>query len=42
MRVSSGSLIFEARDGRTYFSINDRKGAFEDNEGAFEFEVEMR
>ncbi|HEY3836491.1 MAG TPA: L-type lectin-domain containing protein [Bryobacteraceae bacterium] len=36
----SGSLVMKTRGGRTYFSVNDRN--FTDNEGYFEFEVEVR
>ena len=38
----AGALIWKARQGWTYFSINDRSGAaFHDNEGYFEFDVQL-
>jgi hypothetical protein len=37
-----GSLIMESRDGRAWFSVRDRAGAFADNEGFLEFDVEIR
>jgi hypothetical protein len=37
-----GALLQRTRDGRTYFSISDQPGAFRDNEGYFEFDVEVR
>jgi hypothetical protein len=36
----AGALILKNQGGRTYFSVNDRN--FADNEGYFEFEVEVR
>jgi hypothetical protein len=36
----AGALIVKTRAGRTYFSVNDRN--FKDNEGYFEFEVELK
>lgn len=43
-RVASkpGALIGRTGEGRTYFSIKDRSGAFDDNEGFVEFDVELR
>ena len=38
--VDAGSLVMKNERGRTYFSVNDRK--FADNDGYFEFEVELR
>jgi hypothetical protein len=38
----AGALVTKTRDGRTYFTVNDRSGAFADNEGYFEFDVEAR
>lgn len=38
-RAKPGALIQQLRDGRVYFSVNDRASAFADNEGFFEFEV---
>jgi len=39
----AGALISEQRGGRTYFSVNDRSGAgFNENEGYFEFDVEVK
>ncbi len=35
----AGSLIVKSRGGRIFFSVNDRAGAFRDNEGYFEFDV---
>jgi hypothetical protein len=38
-----GALIFKVINGRTYFSVNHRKGAaFRDHEGYFEFDVSTR
>lgn len=37
-----GALIARTKDGRTWFSIDDRTGAFRDNEGFFEFDVRLR
>jgi hypothetical protein len=37
-----GALISRTNDGRTYFSVNDPSGAFDDNEGFVEFDVEVR
>lgn len=38
-----GSLIFKVIGGRTYFSVNHRKGEpFRDHEGYFEFDVSTR
>jgi hypothetical protein len=36
----TGALIMKTHGGRTYFSVNDRN--LKDNEGYFEFEVELR
>jgi hypothetical protein len=38
--AQAGALVVKTRNGRTYFSVNDR--AFADNEGYFEFEVVLR
>jgi hypothetical protein len=37
----AGALISKSRDGRIYFSVNDRSGNFRDNEGYFEFDVKL-
>jgi hypothetical protein len=37
----AGALILHTKDGRTYFSVNDRSGSFGDNEGFFEFDVAL-
>ena len=37
-----GSLIVKTSEGRTKFSVNDRSGAFRDNEGYFEFDAEIK
>lgn len=38
----AGALIIRTRDGRAWFSVNDRTGtAFRDNEGFFEFDVQV-
>ena len=37
-----GALIRRDQDDRTYFSINDPSGNFDDNEGFVEFDVELR
>jgi hypothetical protein len=38
----AGALISRTKDGRTWFSVDDRTGRFEDNEGYFEFEVQLQ
>jgi hypothetical protein len=38
----AGALITRTESGRTFFSVNDRPGDFRDNEGYFEFDVEIR
>jgi hypothetical protein len=38
----AGALITKTESGRTFFSVNDRAGNFRDNEGYFEFDVEIR
>jgi hypothetical protein len=37
-----GALVVKTSGGRTRFSVNDRAGAFADNEGYFEFEAELK
>jgi hypothetical protein len=37
-----GALISRNRDGRTWFSVDDPTGKFDDNEGYFEFDVTLR
>ena len=34
-----GAMVARVRDGRTWFSVNGRVGAFQANEGYYEFEV---
>lgn len=39
----AGALIMKTDDGRTWFSVNGRTGgAFKDNEGFYEFDLEVR
>ena len=39
----AGSLVMRTRQGRTYFSVNDRSGdSFHDNVGYFEFDVVLQ
>jgi hypothetical protein len=39
----AGALIMKTRDGRTWFSVNGRRGtAFKDNEGFYEFDLEIK
>jgi len=38
----AGALVAKTRDNRTWFSVNGRRGAFEDNEGFYEFDLEMK
>ncbi len=39
----AGALIMTTRDGRTWFSVNGRRGiAFKDNEGFYEFDLEIK
>jgi hypothetical protein len=37
----AGALVNSNRDGRTWFSVNGRTGAFDGNEGFYEFDVEL-
>jgi hypothetical protein len=38
-----GALITETREGHTWFSVNGRRGAgFKDNEGFYEFDLELK
>jgi len=37
-----GALIVRTRDKHTWFSVNGRRGAFGDNEGFYEFDIEMK
>lgn len=39
--ASAGSLVQQRRGNRLYFSVNGLSGAFEKNEGYYEFEVEL-
>jgi hypothetical protein len=36
---AAGALVYEIREGKTFFSVNGTPGAFEKNEGYFEFDV---
>ena len=39
----AGALIMRTRDGHTWFSVNGRSGiAFKDNEGFYEFDLEVK
>lgn len=38
----AGALVTKTADGRTYFSVNGRSGAFQAQEGYFEFDVTVR
>ncbi len=39
----AGALVMNTRQGRTWFSVNDRSGAgFNDNEGFYEFDVAIQ
>lgn len=40
--AAAGALVTRDRDGRTWFSVNDRGKAFAENEGYFEFDVVIR
>ena len=37
-----GALLAATHDGRTWFSINGRPGAFGNNEGFYEFDVAIK
>jgi hypothetical protein len=37
-----GALIVKTRDNHTWLSVNGRRGAFEDNEGFYEFDIEIK
>ncbi|HUQ90391.1 MAG TPA: L-type lectin-domain containing protein [Bryobacteraceae bacterium] len=40
--AAAGSLVFLNRDGKTFFSVNDRSSrGFQDNEGFFDFDVQI-
>jgi hypothetical protein len=39
---AAGSLVVKTEAGRTYFSVNDRSGAFQSHNGFFEFDVWIR
>lgn len=39
---TGGALISRNKDGRTWFSVDDRTGDFRDNEGFFEFDARLR
>ena len=42
-KASAGALIQRQREGRTEFSVNHRVNAsVKDNEGLYEFDVELR
>jgi hypothetical protein len=38
----AGSLVMRTREGRTWLSLNGRSGRFEQNEGFYEFDLEMK
>jgi hypothetical protein len=38
----AGALIAKTHDGRTWFSVNGRQGAFGDNQGFYEFNLEIK
>jgi hypothetical protein len=39
----AGALIMKTHDGRTWFSVNGRRGtAFKDNEGFYQFDSEIK
>lgn len=40
--TAAGGLILRNRQERTWFSVNGRSGSFQDNEGFFEFDIEIR
>lgn len=40
-RAAVGSLVVRTLNGTVWFSVNDRSGAFGDNEGYFEFDVTL-
>jgi hypothetical protein len=35
-------LVTSSRGGRTWFSVNGRSGAFDGNEGFYEFDIELK
>ena len=41
-REPAGALVTRVRGGRIYFAVNDRTGGFAENQGYFEFDVEVR
>jgi hypothetical protein len=38
----AGALIMRARDGRIWFSVNGRNSEFKDNQGFYEFDLEIK
>jgi hypothetical protein len=38
----AGALIMRTQEGRTWFSVNGRSAVFKDNEGFYEFDLEIR
>ena len=38
----AGNLIMRTRDGHIWFSVNGRSGAFQENQGFYEFDLEIR
>jgi hypothetical protein len=40
--AAAGALIMSTREGRTRFSVNGRGGGFKDNEGYYEFDLEIQ
>jgi hypothetical protein len=41
-RSGAGKLVMRFKDGRTWFSVDDRTRKFRDNEGFFEFDARVR
>lgn len=39
---AAGALVMRNRDGHTWFSVNGRSGRFKDNEGFYEFDLEIK
>lgn len=40
--VSPGALIVNTHEGRTWLSVNGRKAVFKDNQGFYDFDLQIR
>lgn len=42
VQAKAGALIVQQHGGRTWFSVNGRRGAFHDNQGFYEFDLAIK